>query len=404
MKIKKNFLEKFNTILLIMFCLTHQTVYWYEGNKYLFFIKFLSLIMLFLILIFNIYFFIKNKKEYYTIKLLVVIFLKIVELIFYNGMNIIGNLLTIFIITIYTRKNFIQKIKFYKILENIIFILCFLGIIEYILFNLDIHPKFYTVYNYRKVYGEYFLVGTLNSYISTGYSILKRMQLIYSEPGEFGTLLGMLLLFSDEKLNIKKFIITLAGLFSLSTAFLYFLFMKIIISTKFKKKLLMGFFSLIFFFLLNNYDINLSKNMIYQRTVIKISTIIKNKSLNRVATLEGKKIASDFYSNGKIFFGEGNQALKNLQKKNIRGIGGIFTLLYERGLFGLTMKIILILIISDFFYLKNKKSKFLVYITLLSIFQRPELDDFIYLPIFYSGPIFFDSLLTTNQYHQNIYN
>ena len=272
--------------------------------------------------------------------------------------------------------------KIFKILYKIILIISILSIIEYLYYQLGGRIKFTIVNTYKEDFGVYYYLGYFNSYLVGIKSnfFVKRLLSIYDEPGYFGTFLGIFILFLKEKNKLKLSIIYLAGILTLSTAFFYFLTMKILIENSSLKKIykIILVFLLIFFLtgILYKKSENFNKNVL-----LKIEKLVENKSLNRVRESEMYRI-NEFKKNGNLLFGE--------RKKFINDGGlSLWMKVYEKGFFGIFIEVLIFLNISNYIKLKNKKVRLMIIIALTSIFQRPNILDISTLICIYSGPTYY---------------
>lgn len=272
--------------------------------------------------------------------------------------------------------------KIFKILYNILLIISILSILEFIYYQLNGGIKFTIVNTYKKYFGVYYYLGYFNSYLVEidSNKFLKRLLSIYDEPGYFGTLLGIFILFLKEKSKVKVGIFCIAGILTLSTAFFYFLFIKIIIENLNLKKIYKIFIIFLLIFICVNI-LERKSEFFYRNVSLKIEKLLKNKSLNRVREKD-IDILYEFKEKGNLIFGE---------RKIFPNNGGlsIWMKIYEKGLFGLLVEILIFFNISNYIKLKNKKVRLMIIIALTSVFQRPDILDVSTLVCIYSGPTYY---------------
>ena len=279
-------------------------------------------------------------------------------------------------ISILTILNEKDKEKIYEILYKFISLLCFIGIISYTLFiytkplNYEILPTVKNGWIFVRYFGVLILKNANN--------LLYRFQSIFGEPGELGTILGMIFLFDDnyKKLKKERIILMISGILTFSLAFYIFVFFKFIISEiKVKNKLLIFILFLIFALTITPLIKNIGGGELYYRVYGRIKTLNFNRKNNNA-----KLVLKEFYKNGNLIIG----TRESINRKTNLDISSIEVILYERGFLGLGILILFILFISNFFYVKNKV-KLRILIFLLSIYQRPNLLHMVYLLILITG-------------------
>ena len=381
--LKKNFIEKILIYFLICFSIMRASLYGskeYLNYKYIFWISNICFVLFCVV-----YYFLKKRIE---LKAIFFSFAKIgYYLKFYSFIGIIGNFI---LFIFFNEKNIRLRRKGFKILLNIIFLLCFFSIIEY-LYVLFIDDTFLTpnfIGNKAK-YNWFYNIGFFNSFLeNTNGERVKRILSIFNEPGYFGTFLGIFILFTKNENKFKMFIIYLAGCLTLSTAFVYFVVMKIFFESTSLKKICKSI--VIVFILVNIVVISGNRNeYIRKNIVIKIEKIFKNKTLNRSVEVDRKRL-KDFYKNGNIIWGE---------KKAFKGVDSntFGELIYQFGIVGTVINIILFLNIANFFSVKNFKTRILILVALSSIIQRIDILDLTTLLCVYFGPTYYDLKITKNK-------
>ena len=372
----KKDIKNYIIFILVITCCTRTSIYFFPDYEYVIITRGIHIILLFILFGYGVIYFFKKAK--YKSVILINFFNNFIDWGF--SFSIIGyKVFCYFIIYIYffyKDKNF--KKRTYDILLNFIFLLSLFSLIEYLIIKLGINFNFKIVNNYKQYFGSCYHLGIFNSYlvnINSGEK-LERLLSIYDEPGYFGTFLGSFILFVKNEKKYKIYTICLAGILTYSTAFLYFIFMKLIIEIN-KKKLFQNIFIVVlgiflFFSPINNENI---QNMV----IIKIEKIIKNKNLNRTSNEEEKKIEI-FKKDGNIFLGE-RQFFEN------NGGNSIWMEIYRIGIIGIIVNILIFLYIADFFKIKDKKIKLLILVALMSIFQRVDILDWTTLICLYCGPM-----------------
>ena len=365
-------------ISFVLYCTIRNSLYVVGKYNYAIIFKVLSIVLLILSLSVILYYY----KEKIRIKEILLAFFN-----FFNGIpyeafefnKIERNICIGFLFCNHFYK--IRK-KIFKILYKIILIISILSIIEYLYYQLGGRIKFTIVNTYKEDFGVYYYLGYFNSYLVGIKSnfFVKRLLSIYDETGYFWTFVGIFILFLKEKNKLKLSIIYLAGILTLSTAFFYFLTMKILIENSSLKKIykIILVFLLIFFLtgILYKKSENFNKNVL-----LKIEKLVENKSLNRVRESEMYRI-NEFKKNGNLLFGE--------RKKFINDGGlSLWMKVYEKGFFGIFIEVLIFLNISNYIKLKNKKVRLMIIIALTSIFQRPNILDISTLICIYSGPTYY---------------
>lgn len=269
-----------------------------------------------------------------------------------------------------------DKEEIYEIFYKIISFLCFTGIISYMLYiyirplNYEILPTVKNGWVFIRYLGVLILKNSNN--------LLYRFQSIFGEPGELGTIIGMIFLFDDnyKKLKKERIILIISGILTFSLAFYAFLSLKFIISEiRIKNKFFIFILFLIFAITINPLIKNIGGGELYYRVYGRIKTLNFNRKNNNA-----KLVLKEFYKNGNLLIG----TRENINKKVNLDISSIEVILYERGFLGLGILILFIFFISNFFYVKNK-IKLRILIFLLSIYQRPNLLHTVYLLILITG-------------------
>lgn len=265
---------------------------------------------------------------------------------------------------------FKSHLKLYTFFYKIITIICFLGLINYILFLLGVNFDFSILdaqNELKKASGVYYIKNYfLSLIVFPGTGILYRFQSIFEEPGTLGTLLGMLILFDGKlkKLKIERIIIILSGLLTLSTAFYIFLIFKYIsYPMKNLKKMTISLVIILGFFFAGELLKSRNKDF-YDKTFNKV--LISYKQNNRESN-EAKEILNSFIKTKESIIGTGRKFYKDYPGIDISSWRMI---IYQKGFVSLIILLLYLLYISEF-----KKRVFLVKLSivfyLLSIYQRP---------------------------------
>lgn len=365
-------------ISFVLYCTIRNSLYVVGKYNYAIIFKVLSIVLLILSLSVILYYY----KEKIRIKEILLAFFNFFNGIPYEAFEFNKIERNICIGFLFCNHSYKIRKKIFKILYKIILIISILSIIEYLYYQLGGRIKFTIVNTYKEDFGVYYYLGYFNSYLVGIKSnfFVKRLLSIYDEPGYFGTFLGIFILFLKEKNKLKLSIIYLAGILTLSTAFFYFLTMKILIENSSLKKIykIILVFLLIFFLtgILYKKSENFNKNVL-----LKIEKLVENKSLNRVRESEMYRI-NEFKKNGNLLFGE--------RKKFINDGGlSLWMKVYKKGFFGIFIEVLIFLNISNYIKLKNKKVRLMIIIALTSIFQRPNILDISTLICIYSGPTYY---------------
>lgn len=294
--------------------------------------------------------------------------------------NTIHNI-TIYIYFFYNSYKF--KKKCYKILLNFLVIISFFSILEYFYIILGGNLNFMKIGYTKEQFGVYYYLGIFNSFlveVNSGHR-LQRLLSIYNEPGYYGTFLGIFILFTKKEKKYKIFILYLAGILTLSTAFFYFASMKFIVEgmnrKKFLKSLFIGIIVINFLFVLGK-----NNELIKTKIISKIERILIKKSLNRTNRKKDIEQIEEFKRNGNLILGERKEFLNN-------GGMSIWMEIYKIGFLGILINSIIFLRISNFFEIKDSKVRTFILIALTSIFQRPNILDSTTLICLYCGPIMY---------------
>lgn len=287
-----------------------------------------------------------------------------------------------YILTLLNRKD---KNRIYILLYKGLYYLCFLGLVSYIFFLIK-KPSNYTILPTVKK-GWFFIQYLAMVILKSSKIILYRFQSIFNEPGELGTIIGMILLFDEnyKKLKKERIVLIISGVLTFSLAFYIFMFFKFLISEiNLKKKFLIVMFLFFCFgFLGSSYVKNINGGELYYRVYVRIKTLNFNRK-NKEADL----ILKEFYKNGNLLIGTREKVNKNFSVD----ISSIESIIYEKGFLGLGILILFFIFISNFFSV-DKKIKIRIIIFLLSIYQRPNIFQMLYLLI----------LITGVEYSQNFY-
>lgn len=270
-----------------------------------------------------------------------------------------------------------DKNKIYISLYKALSYLCFLGLLSYIFFLIKKPLNYITLPTVKEgwVFIQYFAVVILKS----SKIILYRFQSVFNEPGELGTIIGMILLFDEnyKKLKKERIILIISGVLTFSLAFYIFVFFKFLISEiNLKKKFLIVMFLFFCFgFLGSSYIKNINGGELYYRVYGRIKTLNFTRK-NKEADL----ILKNFYENGNMLIGRREKVNENFNVD----ISSIETIIYEKGFLGLSILILFFIFISNFFSV-DKKVKIRIIIFLLSIYQRPNIFQMLYLLILVTG-------------------
>lgn len=380
---------KFEVIIVILLCILRSSIYNFPGYVYEEFIKYI-LILLYVIFFTIVILNMKNLSPF-SLVFAIIYFLDDE----YKN-NYVGTFVTMTLILFFQIRSNKIRIVFYKILYNFIYYICFFSIIEYLFYILGKYKIVSIIQVENKVQsGFYYVVGFFNSYLvnlSTNFE-LKRMLSIFNEPGSFGSLIGILLLFTDLRKNkMKNLIMILCGILTFSTAFFYFICLKIFIENiRNLKKMIICIILIIglsFSIILAPEKYNSNMPQVYVHTVYKLKRIT-------MKLIDGNGFRSTESDRNEIkkFYEKGNIILGNRKRGQFLDTYNIHLLIYEGGIIKLFFTIFIIIIISKIYKIKNKKVKILFFIGLTTIFQRPNLLEGINLMLFFSGPYYYYNLL-----------
>lgn len=292
---------------------------------------------------------------------------------FFTTKNLIVGIYTYILVLLNKR----DKNKIYILLYKGLSYLCFLGLLSYLFFLIKRPLNYSTLPTVKEgwVFVRYLAIVLLKS----SESILYRFQSIFSEPGELGTIIGLILLFDEnyKKLKKERIFFIVSGILTFSLAFYIFMFFKFLISKiNLKKKFLMVMFLFFCFaFLGSPYVKNINGGELYYRVYGRIKTLNFTRK-NKEADL----ILKEFYKNGNLLVGTREKVNQNFSID----ISSIESIIYEKGFLGLGILILFFMFMSDFFSV-NKKIKIRIIIFLLSTYQRPNIFQMLYLLILITG-------------------
>ncbi|MGL5779077.1 hypothetical protein, partial [Cetobacterium sp.] len=283
-----------------------------------------------------------------------------------------------------------EKNKLYIYFYNILTLLCFCSLIQYICYNLGIRINLSKIIpdNPDKAkLGIIYLKSYFVVFLSDGYSILKRFQLIFEEPGTLGTLIGMVLLFDEnyKQNRFKRIILILSGFLTQSTAFFILYLLKLFKGLFFKnsKKISISILLILFFISQSIYFIN---KKIYIKNYNKIFFVLEKN--NREGE-KSKEILNKFIYSKDVILGMGNHLYEDYKGINISSWR---LRVYFNGILGMISLLLFVLVISKFKTLKREvKLSILIYFT--SLYQRPAIETLANLLILVSGSYYYNFYL-----------
>ncbi len=372
-----------NYLLVIIAIYFQDTFFSIRDFKYFLPIRIIIFFLFIWSFLYYIFFYKKNLNiKDITLKIFIIISFYIFYFLnFFTTKNFVVGIYA-YILTLLNRKD---KNRIYILLYKGLYYLCFLGLVSYIFFLIK-KPSNYTILPTVKK-GWFFIQYLAMVILKSSKIILYRFQSIFNEPGELGTIIGMILLFDEnyKKLKKERIVLIISGVLTFSLAFYIFMFFKFLISEiNLKKKFLIVMFLFFCFgFLGSSYVKNINGGELYYRVYVRIKTLNFNRK-NKEADL----ILKEFYKNGNLLIGTREKVNKNFSVD----ISSIESIIYEKGFLGLGILILFFIFISNFFSV-DKKIKIRIIIFLLSIYQRPNIFQMLYLLI----------LITGVEYSQNFY-
>lgn len=386
MKIKLKFNKE--DVVIIFLCyvsiMYQESIYMFKTYKYYEYMRLINYLLLILS------FFLVSKQTNKTIlnSILILILSSLPYVDVPKKSEILSILIRCyFIFILLSVKN---KMKLYTIFYDILSYICFLSLIQYIMYYLGVDIKFEKLIptNIEKAKeGIIYLKSNFLVFIFDGNNILKRFQAIFEEPGTLGTMIGMLLLF-DENYTINKYkriILIVSGILSQSTAFFLLYLLKLLKGIFFKNNRKVSIYILLFLFISSQsfYFIN---EKLYKRNYQKIFLVFEknNREDNR-----SKIILNNFIKSKDIVLGTGNQMYEDYKNINISSWRLV---VYYNGLVGVISLFIFILIISRFYSLKLQV-KLAVLIFFCSFYQRPKIVTLANILILVSGSYYYNLFL-----------
>lgn len=244
-------------------------------------------------------------------------------------------------------------------------------------------------------------LGAVNlTFLSSDITGFKRLHGVFDEPGVVGTFAALLLIADNFRIknNPRNIIILIGGILSFSFAFMVMLLIYLILKMNIKQ--------IIFTFTLLIAIIALIPNNseILDKYVFERFTITEGKLAgdNRISSVSTEQELTSFYTGDfrYIFFGMGNEA----QSLNSRMTGDLWQFfLYDYGIFG-----IIILLFAIFIYIRYKVksniyySALLIFIFLLSFYQRHDIINLYYMIVLIGGLINLQQNNYNKQFSKNI--
>lgn len=244
-------------------------------------------------------------------------------------------------------------------------------------------------------------LGAVNlTFLSSDITGFKRLHGVFDEPGVVGTFAALLLIADNFRIknNPRNIIILIGGILSFSFAFMVMLLIYLILKMNIKQ--------IIFTFTLLIAIIALIPNNseILDKYVFERFTITEGKLAgdNRISSVSTEQELTSFYTGDfrYIFFGMGNEA----QSLNSRMTGDSWQFfLYDYGIFG-----IIILLFAIFIYIRYKVksniyySALLIFIFLLSFYQRHDIINLYYMIVLIGGLINLQQNNYNKQFSKNI--
>ncbi len=364
-----------NFILVITAIYFQDTFFSIREFKYFLPIRIIIFLLFVITFLYYVFFYKKNLsiKDIAFKMLIVTSFYIFYFFNFFTTKNLIVGIYTYILVFLNKR----DKNKIYILLYKGLSYLCFLGLLSYLFFLIKRPLNYSTLPTVKEgwVFVRYLAIVLLKS----SESILYRFQSIFSEPGELGTIIGMILLFDEnyKKLKKERTFFIVSGILTFSLAFYIFMFFKFLISEiNLKKKFLMVMFLFFCFgFLGSPYVKNINGGELYYRVYGRIKTLNFTRK-NKEADL----ILKEFYKNGNLLVGTREKVNQNFSID----ISSIESIIYEKGFLGLGILILFFMFMSDFFSV-NKKIKIRIIIFLLSTYQRPNIFQMLYLLILITG-------------------
>ena len=257
----------------------------------------------------------------------------------------------------------------------IIFICILLGIdLDWTRMDPIYTGKLATGFYYKQYFGAIFL--------GKDYSTIFRMCGMYDEPGVVGTISALLLVGDNFNLkrNLKNILLLIAGILSLSLAFIVIIVLYILLKKRFYKKAFI--FLIIMFIALNNISTEneLIKRYIIDRLAIEDNWIVGSKRTTSSFDYGFQKFIQEG-SVTHLIFGMGNNA--HIENRMLGG-SSYKNIIYNYGFFGFGFLIIWLILFS-LSIIKSKEGIILLILFILSIYQRPLIFTLYYMIILFGG-------------------
>lgn len=272
--------------------------------------------------------------------------------------------------------------KTYLLLYKALAFICFLSLISYFMALANMHLNYLIiepVNPLKKAYKVMYYIHYVNSNIWINSKLLYRFQSFFNEPGNLGTLIGLLFLFDRDLTKLKKsrIILFISGILTLSTAFFTMICLKILLGKAKLKKII---YILIFFLitLIVREPIKQNLPFVYRNTYSKLDRVLEKDV--RVGE-DAKIIMKEHLKSSKVFLGTGKKFGEVYPKIDMSSWKNI---LYTQGIFGLIIYIVAILYMSKF---KNRDTytKLMVLVFIINIYQRPYILNYINTIILIAG-------------------
>ena len=283
-----------------------------------------------------------------------------------------------------------DKRKVFQILSYIFAITIIPTLILYLIHQMGINPEWeYLVpanplKAAKGVYYKQFLGSVKIAYsYSKPLSGLYRAQGMFDEPGLLGTVAALILIADGYKLknNFKNIVIMIGGLISFSFAF--YVLSVVYLGLKHTYKfipILIVFLILASLFNMGILEDPFLEKYIFNRFKIEDGSFAGDNRTTRNFDIEFNNFLHSDIST--ILFGKGAGAGK--RNPAMQGSSSWKMSLYNRGILGLLM-LILFPIIGTIVFSKTKEGYYLLFMFLLSVYQRPNILNLGYMSILFGG-------------------
>jgi hypothetical protein len=268
----------------------------------------------------------------------------------------------------------IQQLRIFNYFVTILAVFYFIGLLSYLLsiLGLNIQIGSATAPNMSKnPYLVFF------GHVEESGLPIYRFSGIFDEPGVVGTLNGLILSsIGISTRNIKSIIILLAGLVSFSLAFYIILILFILFNLNFKN-IFLAVFILITLILFSGDKFN---DLIISRLAIEDGRLAGD---NRTTLVFDEWYEEYLTKGGKdLILGRGKGSFKTIEE--VQGVSTYKVFIINYGLIGVGL--IICFYASCVYFINNsKKGWFLLFIFIISAYQRSYLLDFYSLIMFFGG-------------------